>query len=69
MRILWKFSELKKYKFYLLFKGGQKLVFETNTDIRTAKRQFVEGGIFVITENKYTINLAQLEGIKVEVLH
>ncbi|TQR21297.1 hypothetical protein [Psychrobacillus vulpis] len=61
------FKERKKYKFYLVFKGGQHLVFETNTDIRTAKREVINGGIFVSTENKYTINIAQLQSINVKI--
>ena len=68
-RILRNAGELKKYKFYLKFKGGNNLVFETNTDIRTAERNRVDGGIFVETENSYTINLAQLEKLKVKILH
>ncbi len=68
-RILRNTGELKKYKFYLKFKGGNNLIFETNTDIRTAERNKVDGGIFVETENSYTINLAQLEKLNVKILH
>lgn len=62
-------GELKKYKFYLKFKGGHNLIFETNTDIRTAERNKVNGGLFVDTENNYTINLAQLESLNVKIHH
>lgn len=62
-----KFNELKKYKFYLTFKGGNHLVFETNTDIRKARREVVNGGIFVDTENEYTINLAQVKSLHVKI--
>lgn len=68
-RILRNSGELKKYKFYLKFKGGHNLIFETNTDIRTAERNKVNGGLFVDTENNYTINLAQLESLNVKILH
>lgn len=68
-RILPKADELKKYKFYLKFKGGHNLIFETNTDIRTAERNKVNGGQFVDTENNYMINLAQLESLNVKILH
>ncbi|MEK3978476.1 hypothetical protein MKY37_05195 [Psychrobacillus sp. FSL K6-2836] len=64
-----KAGELKKYKFHLKFKGGNNLIFETNTDIRTAERNKVNGGLFVDTENNYTINLAQLESLNVKILH
>ena len=57
--------EIKKYKFYLSFKGGHSLVLETDTDIRKAKREYANGGEFIITENNYTINLAQIERIQV----
>lgn len=65
---LYNAGELKKYKFYLKFKGGHNLIFETNTDIRTAERNKVNGGLFVDTENNYTINLAQLESLNVQIL-
>lgn len=65
--ILGKFSELKRYKFFLSFKGGHDLILETNTDIRKANREHINGGTFVVTENHYTINIAQLESIKVKI--
>ncbi len=68
-RILRNAGEFKKYKFYLRFKGGHNLIFETNTDIRTAERNRVDGGVFVETENSYTINLTQLEKLNVKTLH
>ena len=68
-RILRSAGETKKYKFYLKFKGGHSLVLETSTDIRTAERDKVNGGLFVDTENNYTINLAQLEKLNVKLLH
>ncbi|TQR18280.1 hypothetical protein [Psychrobacillus soli] len=63
-----KLHELKKYKFLLIFKGGNHLIIETNTDIRTAKREEINGAIFIRIENQYTINLAQIESIKVKIL-
>jgi len=57
--------ETKKYKFFLSFKGGHSLVLETNTDIRKARREYANGGEFVLTENNYTINLAQIDRIQV----
>lgn len=68
VEILREISGLKKYKFYLVFQGGKELAFETNTDIRTAKREFVNGNIFVTTENKYTINISKLKSLKVKIL-
>ncbi|MEI4768681.1 hypothetical protein WAX74_03285 [Psychrobacillus sp. FJAT-51614] len=64
-----KYSGLMKYKFYLVFQGGKELAFETNTDIRTAKREFINGSIFVSTENNYTINISQLTSLKVKIQH
>lgn len=60
-----KISELKKYKYLLTFRGGEQLVLETNTNIHQAKKDAVDGETFIHTENFYTINLAQIEGIKV----
>lgn len=62
------FSNIKKYKFHLVFHDGHKLSFETNTDIRTAKREKINGGIFITTENKYTINISKIKSLGVEIL-
>ncbi len=59
-------DEIKKYKFLLSFHDGHQLLFETNTDIRTAEREYINGGMFVETENKYTINLNQVARIQVK---
>lgn len=60
-------SQMKKFKYYLTFKGGHDLVFETDTDLRKAKKDKINGGTFVVTENQYTINISQLKSIKVKI--
>ncbi|MFJ7970342.1 hypothetical protein [Psychrobacillus sp. NPDC096389] len=60
-----KISELKKYKYLLTFHGGNQLVLETNTNIHQAKKDAVDGNTFIHTENHYTINLSQIQNIKV----
>ncbi|MBD7943125.1 MULTISPECIES: hypothetical protein [Psychrobacillus] len=59
-------DEIKKYKFLLSFHDGHQLLFETNTDIRTAEREYINGGMFVVTDNQYTINLNQVARIQVK---
>lgn len=42
------------------------MTFETNTDIKKAKKQRVNGVDFIITEEMTTINISQIEKIEIE---
>ena len=57
---------LKKYKIFIYFKEGPTMAFETNMDIKKAKKQRVNGVDFIITEDMTTINVSQIKKIEIE---
>lgn len=48
---------MKRYSVYVLFKNGQDMQFETNTNVKIAQPVEINGGRFIITENKNLINV------------
>ncbi|MBU5214576.1 hypothetical protein [Heyndrickxia oleronia] len=48
---------MKRYSVYVLFKNGQNMQFETDTNVKMAQPVKINGGRFIITENKNLINV------------
>jgi TRAP-type uncharacterized transport system substrate-binding protein len=57
---------VKKYSVYVLFNNGKDVQFETDTDVRKVPTVHINGGNFIITEDKEAIiNVDQIKGMKV----
>lgn len=48
---------LKNYKVFVVFKNGQELSFETNTNVRTSKRMDIGGEKFIVTDEQHVIGV------------
>lgn len=61
---------MKKYSVYVLFKGGQDLQFETDSNVKLLQPQIIDGARFIVTENEYVVNLDQVEKLEmIEMQH
>lgn len=56
---------MKRYSVYVLFKNGQDMQFETNTNVLLLQPIHINGAEMIMTEEKYGINLAQVKDLEV----
>lgn len=56
---------MKKYSVHVAFKNGKEMQFETNTNVKSAEPQYINGGEFIVTENEYVINVQQVKEMNV----
>ncbi|WP_100401036.1 hypothetical protein [Bacillus sp. FJAT-44742] len=56
---------MKKYSVYVKFTNNQDLQFETDTDIKKATTQRINGGYFIVTENDYILNPMHIKEMNV----
>ncbi|GIN38473.1 hypothetical protein [Heyndrickxia oleronia] len=56
---------MKRYSVYVLFKNGQDMQFETDTNVKMAQPVEINGGRFIITENEKLINVDYIKELNV----
>ena len=56
---------MKRYSVYVLFKTGQDMQFETDTNVLLLQPVLINGAKMIMTEDEYGINLAQVEKMEV----
>lgn len=56
---------MKKYSVHISFNNGSDMQFETDTNVKLEKPQYINGGKFIVTENEYVINVQQVKEMKV----
>lgn len=56
---------MKRYSVYVLFKTGQDMQFETNTNVLLQKPVHINGAQMITTEEQYIFNMAQVEKLEV----
>ncbi|MFC5587528.1 hypothetical protein ACFPRA_01225 [Sporosarcina soli] len=56
---------MKRYSVYVLFKNGQDMQFETDTNVLLQQPVHINGAEMIMTEEEYGINLAQVKDLEV----
>lgn len=52
-----------------MFKNGSEMQIETDTNVKLAEPQYINGGQFIFTENEYVINVLQVKEMNVAQLN
>ena len=56
---------MKRYSVYVLFKNGQDMQFETDTNVLLQQPVHINGAEMIMTEEEYGVNLAQVKDLEV----
>lgn len=56
---------MKKYSVYIVFKNGQDMQFETDTNVLLLKPVHVNGAEMIMTKDECGVNLAQVKKLEV----
>ena len=56
---------MKKYSVYTVFKNGQDMQFETNTNVLLLQPFNVNGAKMIMTKDQYGVNMAQVKKLEV----
>lgn len=59
---------MKKYAYEIEFVNGQKINFETDTNMKIATPQYINGGRFIVTENENVINVDLIKKMDMKTL-